>query len=1040
MILPDVSIRRPVGAVMITAALVLFGAIALARLPLREMPRMDFPVVTVTVAYPGASPEVVEEEVTDVLEEQINTVEGIRLLQSASGEGGAQITVQFALERDIDVAAQEVRDKIASVRRELPPEIDEPVVAKLDLDAQAILWIAVTATDRDRVEITEYADRVLKPALENLPGVGQILIGGAQKFAVRVWLDETALAARALTVSDVARALASQNAEIPSGRVEGADREFSVRTEGDLPTVASFEEVVLAHRGGAPVLLRDVAMVRAGPRDERATAHFSRLPDAVGRDAVGLGVLRQTEANTVEVARAVKERLLSLQRDLPPGMEATVAFDASVFVEESVAELRESLLAGGALAVAVVFLALASARAGLIVALSIPTSIVSTFALLYFLGFTINTLTMLALVLAVGMVVDDAIVVIENVVRLRRAGKGPIEAAREGASEIAFSVVASTLSIAVVFLPLAFVKGMVGRLFLEFALTVAGAILVSLLVSLTLIPMLASRFLGRAAGGRFERRVEAAFAAVSSLAERFLRLALRARWAVVAAAALLLVLSGGLLGGLGKEMSPAVDEGSFLLLLKGPQGATIDYTERYLRQAEREMAAVPEIATYFTAIGLGRGGLPKVNEGIAFLRLKPLPLRRAQGLRGQFEVMADLRGRFAAIAGFQVIVLPRPSIGSTGQGSPLQLVVMGPEVGDLYEASIRLREAAARIPGVVDVRTNLNLNKPSLRVLPDRARAADLGVDLAEVARTLRVLLGGNDAGRFTRGGERHDVMLRLEPGRRSVPEAIGALHVRSRDGTLVPLSSVVAVEEGVGPSEIHRHNRSRSFTLEANLEGVPLGSALEAVERVARDTLPASFRVEPSGTSQDMRESFASLAFTLALALCVIYMVLAAEFDHFVHPLTVMLSVPLALAGALGLLWALGQTVNLFSVIGMIMLAGIVTRNAILLVDAAIHLRASGGLGVREASARAARLRLRPILMTSASTLLGVLPALVGFGSGVENRRPLAAAVVGGMTVSTLLTLVVVPVVYTLLDDLGAWMSRRVARSRGTVLTADGL
>lgn len=1030
MFLSDISIRRPVLAVMMTAALVIFGGIALLRLPVREMPKMDFPIVSVTIIYPGASPEIVEKDVIDVLEENINTVEGIRFLQSSSGEGGGQITIQFELERNIDVASQEVRDKIAAIRSQLPATIEEPRVAKLDLDAQAIMWLALTATDRDRVEITEYADKVLKPQFEKLKGVGQIIIGGAQEYAVRIWIDPDRLASRGLTVADVEWALRNQNAEIPSGRIEGFMREFTVKTEGDLTSVEAFEDIFIAYRDGAPVYLRDVGRAVAGARTYRSTARFSRLPDAVGRDTVGLGVLKQTEANTVDVAARIKAKAAEIREDLPPGMELAIAFDSAIYVEDSISEVQEALLLGGFLTVVVIFIFLVSGRSTIIAAITIPTSIIATFTVIHFLGFTINNLTMLALVLAVGVVIDDAVVVLENIFRHMEMGKTAMRAAKEGASEIAFAAIAATLSIVAVFLPLAFVTGMVGLLFKEFAITVAAAVLVSLFIALTLIPMLCSRFLKAGQEkGRLARLVDRIFDRIATTYVRQLRFALRHRLPVILAAVGLLVPTGFMFANVGAELNPEVDEGAFILIMRGPQGATLDYTDRSLREVEAILAEMPEIHTYFTAVGLSLIGIPKVNQAIAFVRLKPLDERRSAAQRSQRQVMSELRKRFAGVPGFRTLVMPRPTIASTSRAAPLQLVIMGPEIGELYEAAEEMKREVSKVQGIVDVSTNFDINKPKLSVLPDRAKAADLGVEITTIADTLRILLGGTDITQFKRGGERYDVIVQLERDARRIPDQISSLYVRARSGALVPLSALVDVKETVGPSEIRRYNRARAVTLEGNLENMPLGKALTATQAIAKRVLPSTFRTAVTGQTQDMQESFQSLGFTFVMAILVIYMLLASQFDHFVHPFTIMLALPLALFGAASGLFLMGLTLNLFSIIGIIMLMGLVTKNSILLVDYANQIYTNEDVTNKEAMMRAGRVRLRPILMTAFSTILGVLPALLGFGAGSESRQPLAATVVGGMLAATFLTLIIVPVVYTLIDDLGDYIKRMTGR-----------
>ncbi|GIW71188.1 MAG: acriflavin resistance protein [Planctomycetota bacterium] len=1034
MFLPEVSIRRPVFAVMLTAALLVFGYVGYSRLPVRELPDIEFPIVTVSALLPGASPEVVEKEVTDPIEEAIGTIEGIKTLESVSSEGGAQITITFELERDIDVAAQEVRDRIASIRQQLPEEIEEPVVAKLDLDAQAIMWIALTATDKSRVELTEYADKVLKPRLEGLSGIGQILIGGAQEFAVRVWLDPQQLAARQLTVADVARALREQNAEIPSGRIESLNREFTVRTEGELPSVVAFEDLIVAWRGGAPVRLREVARVEPGPRQERQLARFSRRPDAIARPAVGLGILKQSEANTVAVARRVKAELERIRQELPPGYEVTVAFDSSTYIEQSIAEVEEALVLGGGLAAFVILMFLVSWRSTVIAGLAIPTSIVATFAVIYFLGFTINTLTLLALTISVGVVIDDAIVVLENIYRHAEEGKPLLQAAREGAAEIAFAAMAATFAIVAVFLPVAFVEGMVGRLFFEFAVTVAVAVLISLAVALTLTPMLCSRFLRPATGqGWLGRRVEAAHQWLTRGYGRALAAALRHRWLVVGVA---LAATGGgfwMFSRLGKELSPETDQGSFIIFLRAPQGATVAYTDRYLAEIEQVLAETPEVRTFFAAIGLARGGPGKVHEGICFVRLRPYEERRAQGLRGQFAVMAELRRRLAGIPGLLAFVQPRPTIATTQRQAPLQYVLMGPELEQLYETGEALKERLRQVPGIVDVNSDLDLNKPQLAIRIRRDKAAESGISVAQIAEALRLLLGGDAVTDFERGGERYDVMVQLAAGARQAPAQIEELHLRAvgPDGRvlgLVPLANLLEVVETVGPSEIYRFGRRRANKIEANLEGVPLAQALEQLERIGEQLLPAELETAVTGQTEEMQESFRSLGLALLLAVLIIYMVLASQFNHFVHPFTIMLALPLSAIGAFGALYAFGMTVNLFSFIGFIVLMGLVTKNSILLVDYTNQLREAGEERER-AVVRAGEVRLRPILMTAISMIFGVLPAALGLGAGAESRRPMAVATAGGMLASTLLTLFVVPVAYVLLDEVGRALGRLVRR-----------
>ncbi len=1028
MLLPDVSIRKPVMAIMMTMALLVFGGIGYMRLPIREMPDIELPTVTVTVPYPGAAPEVVEEEVADPLEEVINTIQGIKTLKSTSMEGGASITITFELDENIDVATQEVRDKVALVRQELPDEVKEPMVQKLDLNSFAIMWLALCSEERSAVEISEYADKVIKPRLENLKGVGQVMLGGEQIFAVRIWLDPAKLVASGVTVSDVAAALRTQNVEIPSGRVESFSREFSVKTEGMLKNVEAFNALIVAHRGGTPIRLQDVGRAVPGARDNRSLARFTRPPRTLYQSTVGLGILKQSDGNTVAVAGRVKQEVDTIIADLPPGYTLYIAYDSSVYVEESINEVREALILGGILAVAVIFFFLLSWRSTIIAGLAIPTSIIATFAVIYFLGFTINTLTLLALTISVGVVIDDAIVVLENIFRHSASGKTRKEAARIGSDEIAFAAMAATFSIAAVFLPVAFIRGMIGRMFYEFGMTVAVAVLISLFVALTLTPMLCSRYL-KEAGARkrfFMRVVEGGYEVLNSVYTFFLKGAVRVRWLVLAIGVAVFVVSILLFQMLGKEMTPPVDQSTIIMFIKGPEGATLGYMDNYLGEVEEILAGTPEVLSFFSALGLSMGEISQPTEGVAFIRLKPLEERRMKGMRSQHAVMAELRQRFAEVPGLAVLVQERPVIQTGSFGAPLQFVVMGPDVDEIYREVESFKKRLGLVPGIVDVDSDLDVNKPKLRIDVLRDKAADLGVTIADIAQAMRVLLGGDDTSEFKRGGERYDVMVQMEDDARRVPEAIHDIYIRSGSGGLVPLSNVVRVQETVGPSQVFRYGRNRATVVQGNLDGMPLASALEKTQALADEMLPPHFTTAVTGQTEEMEESFVSLTFAFVLSVLIVYMVLASQFNHFVHPFTIMLALPLSMIGAFGALYLFDMTLNLFSIIGMIVLMGLVTKNSILLVDYTNRLR-EDGVELKEAVVSAGKVRLRPILMTALSMVFGVLPAAIGMGAGSESRQSMAVATAGGMLASTLLTLFVVPAVYLVFEDIARMFRRKM-------------
>jgi multidrug efflux pump len=1013
MFLPRICIQRPVMATMMTVALVVFGWIGYTRLPVREFPDVDPPVVGVSTVYPGASAEVVETEVTEVLEEELNTIEGIRTMTSVSREQLSQISIEFELERDVEVAAQDVRDKIARIRGRLPRDIDPPIVWKQDADAQAIMWIALFSDNYSPLELTDFAENLYKDRLQNIAGVGQVIIGGAQRFAVRVRLDAERLAAHGLTVTDVTGALQRENVEIPSGRIEGVAREFSIRTEGRFRTPEEFNELIVAYRDGVPVRLRDVGVAEAGVENERTLARF------MGKPSVGLGIVKQSKANTVEVADRVHAVVEQVKKLLPPGVETRVAFDSSIFIKRSIREVQETLFVAGVLVTLVIFLFLRSVRTTIIPALAIPTSIIGTFGVMYFLGFTINNLTLLALVLAIGVVVDDAIVVLENACRhIEQYGKPPMQAARDAAGEIAFAVISTTLALVAVFVPVAFLRGATGRLFYELGMTMAVAVVLSSFVALTLTPMLCSRFLRQQPNhGRVYMALERMLQALSAGYQRRLEHLLQQRSKVVAGGVAALVLIGLMYVVLEKEFLPVEDKAGFIIVSSAPEGATLEYTDRYQQRAEHLVAAMPEVMSYFSAVGLSREGVGVPSTGIMFVRLKPWEQRK----RTQSEVVRALQPQLFGIPGFFAFPIEPPPLGGGGWAQKVQFVVQASDLGQLSEYTEQLLSRARQLPQLRDVDSDLKIAKPELRVQIDRDKAAALGVSVADIGTTLQVLFGGMDVTRFTRKGEQYDVIVQLRRESRLSPQDLESVYLRagrSPDAPLVQLSNVVRITEAVGPSQINHYNRLRSAIIRANLApGATLDEALAALQALANEVLPPDFSTALAGESREFREGQANLAFTFLLALAVVYMVLGAQFESFLDPFTILLAVPLAVLGAMITLWVARMSLNLFSVIGMVMLIGLSTKNSILLVDFANQLRAQG-VPLLEATARAGAIRLRPILMTAISTVFGVLPIALALGAGSQSRRPLGMAVVGGMTVSTLLTLFLIPVVYTLLAE----------------------
>ena len=1004
--LSDTSIHRPVLATVVTVAVVLVGLVGWRNLAVRELPDIDYPIVSVTTLLPGASPEVVETEVTEVLEEEVNTIEGLKTLTSISGEQTSIITAEFALDRDIDVALQDVRDKVSRVRGELPDDVEEPVVEKLDPEASPIIWVTLRSSTRDLTEVNDYADNVVKERLQTLPGVGSVILGGEKRFAVRVRLDPQRMAGYDLTVAEVSRALASGNVEIPSGRVESRSREFTIQTEGELPSPESFNDLIVVWRDGAPVRLGELGVAEAGVENERTLARFNSDP------TVGLGIIKQSDANTVAVAREVVAEVEAVRGRLPPGFEIGLAVNDAEFIESSVAEVEETLLIAFGLVILVIYFFLRSVRATIIPALAIPVSIVGTFGAMYALGFSINTLTLLSLVLAIGIVVDDAIVVLENVYRHMEEGEDRVTAASKGTGEIAFAVIAISLTLVIVFLPIAFVTGVVGRLFREFGVSVAVAVVISAFVALTLTPMLCSRFLRLEASDNFLLRAfERAIDATTRGYERTLRWSLGHRWLVVVVAIGSLLLTGFVAGGMGQEFTPPEDRGAFLAIIDAPEGSTLDYTDGYLRRIETAIRETEGVDRYFSAIGLAIGGPAKVSQAIVFARLTD------ERERDVFAIIDEVRGKVSTMAGVDVFILAPSAFNTGGFEKPLQYVIQATDLDELAEASDRLLAAVRDTPGLTGADVDLDLNKPELSVSIDRSRAASLGVSVEDVATTLQVLFGGQDVTRYKRGNERYDVVVQLADLYRNTPSQVGQVYLRGGDGELVQLSSVVDVVEGVGASQINHYNRRRSVILDANLEGIPLGEGLERVDAIADRLLPEGFTTAVAGESEDFQESASSLLFSLLAAVVAIYLVLAGQFESFLHPLTIMLALPLAVFGAVVSLAALGMTFNIYSFIGIIMLMGLVTKNSILLVDYTNTLREEG-MERGAAVVRGAVVRLRPILMTSIAIIFGVLPIALALGAGAESRRPLGVAVVGGMIASTVLTLYVVPVFYTLFES----------------------
>ncbi len=1024
MTLSDVAIQRPILTWMVTLALIVFGVLGYSRLGLDQYPNMEFPVLTVIAVLPGASPETVESSVVDVIEEQVTTLSGVRSVRSKSQQGGAQIIVEFGLGADLDVMAQELRDAIAIARLELPTELEPPVVRSFNPNDIPVLWFPLES-HASVAEITDFAERHLSPLLETIPGVAGLQMFGDRARNIRIWLDGEALRAHGLAASDVVGALARQHVDAPGGALESGRMEYSVRTDAEFHTIEELESLVVAHSGDAPILLGNVARIEDGAEDEKMIGRYN------GRVMVGIGVMRKSGENTVAIVDEVFRRFGKIRAILPEGMHIVGPdgwIDFSLGVREAVEETQFALLFGALLAVLVVFVFLRRTRPTLIVAAAIPISLIATFGLVWAAGYTLNTMTLLGMTLAVGVVIDDAIVVLENIERHREAGATPAEAASTGTREITFAATAATFAVAAVFLPVVFVEGIVGSFLGEFGLTVAGSVVISLFVALTLTPMLAARMpppVERPHGSVYQR-LESAFVRLEDAYRGLLDWTLTHRLATVAFALGSLALAIGIGSQLEGEFLPPTDGGLLMAQLEAQPGTSLEATAEYLARDEAYLLAQPELSAMFSAAGGGGGGpdaIPQSHTGMIFAMLKSARVRE----RSIFELIEAAREQLGKIPGRTLRIFSMGEVMSMQRGDFEFEVRADLPLAELAELADRFIERLEKLPGYVDVDKSLKLGLPELRVVPDRKRSAALGVDARSVASAIQAMVGGLDVGVFKEAGRRYDIRVRLEEKDRAEPAALGRLFVRNDRRELVELRNVIRVETGAAPSAITRANRQRSVTITGNLVGKALGTAIEEIREVGVAVLPDSATLVLGGNAESMQEGMAELGLALGLAILVIYMVLAAQFESLVHPLTVMLALPLAMVGALAGLLVSANTLNLFSMIGILLLLGLVTKNSILVVDYANQLRAQGMQKV-EAMRTAAPVRMRPVLMTALSMIFGVLPAALGLGPGSESRAPMAIATAAGMLSSTLLTLIVVPVFYLLFDDAADAVKRTVS------------
>ena len=1020
--LADTSVKRPVFATMAIMALVVIGVVSYPEIGVDLFPKVDFPIVTVSTHLNGASPEVIDVDVTDRIEGAVNTINGVKSITSSSTSGDSRVTIEFVLDRNIDLAAQDVREKVALIRDKLPVDVEEPRIAKVDPDAAAVLFLNLSGQKTVK-ELSTYVDEVLKEQLQRINGVGDVLLWGLRLRQIRVWLDADKLRAYGIAATDVMTALKRQNVELPGGRIESLSKEYMVMVKGEFANISEINDLVVAYDKGAPVRLRNVGKAEDGMEEKRSLVRYNGVP------AVAMGVQKQSGTNTVAVANLVKAEIEKIRKTLPPGISLNIAMDQSVFIQRSIDEVQKHLILGSFFAILAVLLFLRNFRTTLISAVALPVSIIATFALIRAFNFTFNNMTMLALTLSVGLLIDDAIIVIENIYRHVEEGMAPREASTFATSEIGLAVMATTFAIVAIFLPVAFMKGIIGRFFIQFALTVVFSVLVSLLVSFTLTPMLASIFLKRitlqrgnpgtdAAAvkvkrkGRFAEWFERGYNKIEDGYRPMLAFSLRHRGAMLIGALLLFVGSLYLTTFIGKEFVPPEDQGQFLVRLEAPIDYSIEKADELFQPAEKILRETPEISAVYYRLGLGGA----VNRAVMMTRLVP----KAERKKSQEQLKKEIRNKLRKFPGIKVSAEDISLIGGGQRQVPIQYSIRGRDLAELQTYARQIAGEFSKLPGIVDVDTSLEMGKPELRVFIDRDKAADFGVDVAAIAEAVNLLVSGEtevtkykDQSR----GKRYDLRIRLNPEERRNPDDLSRLYVRSRDGRLVELRNLVRIQEGGGPSVITRVDRQRSISLFASLEGKPLGKAVEELNGIAGKILPADYLPKYQGTAETMDESFRNLIFALILGVLMAYMVLAAQFESFVHPFTVLLAMPLSFIGAFSALLITGNTLNIFSFIGLILLMGLVKKNAILLVDYANVLRGRG-IPRREAIMQAGPVRLRPILMTTVAMVFGMLPVAFGVGEGSESRSPMGIAVIGGLLTSLFLTLVVVPAAYDLFDD----------------------
>jgi HAE1 family hydrophobic/amphiphilic exporter-1 len=1019
--LPKVSIKNPVFAWMLMAGLMLFGLISFNRMGVSQLPDVDFPVISVGLTWQGAAPEVLESAVVDVVEDSIMSIQGVRDITSSIKQGSASITIEFELDRNIDAAYQDVQAKLNEAQRNLPKDMDAPIIRKSNPDDQPIIWMTVYSGKRSMRDLMTYVQDYLKDQFSTINGVGEIFLGGFLDRNLRIWVDAAKLKTYQLTVQDIIDAVNLEHQEVPGGKIETTAKEFNVRVMGEALSAKAFADILIPRRAGLPIYkpiyLRDVATVEDGLDDVR------RLLRAKGMQAVGLGIRKQRGTNEVTVAHKALERLAEIRKTLPEDIKIDIRFNRTQFSEDSIHELTFMLILSAIVTSLVCWIFLGSWSATVNILLAIPTSILGAFIVIYFLGFTLNTFTVLALSLAIGIVVDDAIMVLENIVRLREKGMAKVEAALKGATQIAFAALAATIALIAIFLPVAFMSGIIGKFFYQFGMTISIAVGLSLLEALTLAPMRCSQFLQ--IGERttwFGKTVETTFRRLATGYRTSLGKALNHPWLILLTANIFFFASLFFVGILRKEFVPAQDQSMFLCRLQTPVGSALPFTEDRVKQAEAFVKSQPAVEGYFTGIGGFGGG--EVNTAMLFVNLKKPGERPVDpGLKRrmkQSDIMAVFRESLNKIPDIKATIQDMSVAGFSAQrGFPIEFYVKGPDWQKLADYSAQLREEMEKTGLMIDVDTDYQAKIPEIRLIPDRAKADERGVSIDTLGNAVNALIGGERIGKFTRDGRRYDIRIRLIPLQRAKAEDIMETEVWNNRGEIVQLKEVASLKEEPTPLTITRRGRERAITIFANVaQGKSQADALKAVENIGKKILPEGYKAVFSGSTKTFQESFSSLFVALILGIIVAYMVLASQFNSYLHPLSVLYALPFSVSGALIALWMAGQSLNIYSFIGLILLMGIVKKNSILLVDFTNKLREQK-LPVRQALVEACPIRLRPILMTSISTIVAALPPALAIGPGAETRIPMAVAIIGGVTISTVLTLYVVPSVYLLLSRI---------------------